>query len=158
MLICSCSLLPGDPSPGGGGDEALDTIQRPVQGDPAHLETRASLVGTLQSSLYKLRPIYGAPGSLETYFIFSDVAVRVTGNFRLKITLVEAYVSITSSGELQLTFAMSGTAGDHRRQHRRWSWLRRSRSPSTSSASPSTPDRRSVSPRSGSVASASSCS
>lgn len=89
MLICSCSLLPGDASPTG-DDEALDTIQRPVQGDPSHMESRASLVGTLQSSMYKLRPLYGPPGSLETYFIFSDVAVRVTGRFRLRISLIEA--------------------------------------------------------------------
>ncbi|ORX90014.1 hypothetical protein K493DRAFT_231780 [Basidiobolus meristosporus CBS 931.73] len=45
-----------------------------------------SLTGTLVSSLYKLKDVDNSDGG---FFVFSDISVRVEGQFRLKFSLFE---------------------------------------------------------------------
>ncbi|ORY02827.1 hypothetical protein K493DRAFT_207704 [Basidiobolus meristosporus CBS 931.73] len=53
--------------------------------DTTQLSPR-SLTGTLASSLYKLKDVDNTDGG---FFVFSDVSVRVEGQFRLQFSLFE---------------------------------------------------------------------
>ncbi|KAF1845396.1 uncharacterized protein K460DRAFT_239674, partial [Cucurbitaria berberidis CBS 394.84] len=65
---------------------ACATLYKPDKDEPCEMSTEKSLVGTLVSSLHRLKDISNKDGG---FFVFGDISVRTVGTFRLCFTLYE---------------------------------------------------------------------
>ncbi|CAO2655883.1 Nn.00g046860.m01.CDS01 [Neocucurbitaria sp. VM-36] len=65
---------------------ACATLYKPDKDEPFEMSTDKSLVGTLVSSLHRLKDISNKDGG---FFVFGDVSIKTQGTFRLCFTLYE---------------------------------------------------------------------